>query len=94
MGLALWILMGFLSWALVAVVRPLVKTPAFRGPLRLALAVAGFRAAMEIASPSVLPRLYIHRALVLIFFLAGRAGSQWILLPNAGVHVSIPGCRR
>ena len=70
MGLALWILMGFLSWALVAVVRPLVKTPAFRGPLRLALAVAGFRAAMEIASPSVLPRLYIKRALVLIFFLA------------------------
>ena len=70
MGLALWILMGFLSWALVAVVRPLVKTPAFRGPLRLALAVAGFRAAMEIASPSLLPRLYIHRALVLIFFLA------------------------
>ena len=25
---------------------------------------------MEIASPSLLPRLYIHRALVLIFFLA------------------------
>ena len=70
MGLALWILMGFLSWALVAVVRPLVKTPAFRGPLRLVLAVAGFRAAMEIASPSLLPRLYIKRALVLIFFLA------------------------
>jgi len=70
MGLALWIFMGFLSRALVAVVRPLVKAPAFRGPLRLALAVAGFRAAMEIASPSVLPRLYIKRALVLIFFLA------------------------
>ena len=29
MGLALWILMGFLSWALVAVVRPLVKAAAF-----------------------------------------------------------------
>ena len=70
MAVALWILAGFLSWALVAVVRPLVNAPAFRGPLRVCLAVAGFRGAMEIASPSLLPRLYIHRALGLIFFLA------------------------
>jgi len=70
MAVALWILAGFLSWALVAVVRPLVNAPAFRGPLRVCLAVAGFRGAMEIASPSLLPRLYmyIHRALGLIFF--------------------------
>ena len=70
MAVALWILAGFLSWALVAVVRPLVNAPAFRGPLRVCLAVAGFRGPMEIASPSLLPRLYIHRALGLIFFLA------------------------
>jgi hypothetical protein len=41
-----------------------------RGPLRICFAVAGFRSAMEIVSPSVLPRLFIERALGLIFFLA------------------------
>src|SRR5258708_1304502 len=70
MALALWIMAGFLSWALVTVVRPLVGAPQFRGPLRICLAVAGFRAAMELASPSVLPRLFIERALGLIFSLA------------------------
>jgi len=70
MALALWILAGFLSRALVAVARPLVNAPAFRGPLRVWLAVAGFRGAMEMASPSLLPRLYIERTLGLIFFLA------------------------
>ena len=70
MALALWIVAGFLSWALVAVARPLVDAPEFRGPLRTGLAVAGFRAAMEIASPSTLPRLFIERALGLIFSLA------------------------
>jgi MscS family membrane protein len=70
MALALWIATGFLSWALVAVVRPLVDAPGFRSPLRICLAVAGFRAAMELASPSALPRLFIERALGLIFSLA------------------------
>ncbi len=70
MALALWILAGFLSWAIVSVVRPLVKALAFRSPLRICLAVAGFRGAIEMASPSLLPRLYIERALGLIFFLA------------------------
>jgi MscS family membrane protein len=70
MALALWIVAGFLSWALVAVVRPLVGVPTFRGPLRTCLAVAGFRMAMEIAPPSTLPRLFLERALALIFSLA------------------------
>ena len=70
MALALWILAGWLSWALVAVVRPLVGVPTFRGPLRTCLAVAGFRMAMEIAPPSTLPRLFLERALALIFSLA------------------------
>jgi MscS family membrane protein len=70
MALVLWVLTGFLSWAVVAMVRPLVDAPGFRGPLRVCLAVAGFRAAMEVATPSTLPRLFIERALGLIFSLA------------------------
>ena len=70
MALALWIVAGLLSRAIVAVLRPLVNASGFRGPLRICLAVAGFRAAMEIASPSTLPRLSIERAMGLLFALA------------------------
>jgi MscS family membrane protein len=42
----------------------------FRGPLRICLAVAGFRVLTEFAPPSTLPRLFIERALGLTFFLA------------------------
>jgi MscS family membrane protein len=40
------------------------------GPLRLLLATSGFRAAMEFAPPSAIVRLYMQRALALVFFLA------------------------
>ena len=70
MGLALWIATGFLSWGLVAMVRRVADAPALRRPLRIGLAVAGFRVAMEIAAPSTLPRLFISRALGLIFLLS------------------------
>ncbi len=70
MALALWMVAGLLSWAMVAAVRPLVDAPGFRGPVRVGLAVAGFRAALEIASPATLSRTFIERALGLIFFLA------------------------
>jgi len=70
MALAFWMVAGFLSWAMVAAVRPLVDAPGFRGPVRVGLAVAGFRAALEIASPATLSRTFIERALGLIFFLA------------------------
>jgi MscS family membrane protein len=70
MALALWIVAGFLSRALLAVMRRVVNAPAFRGPLRICLAAAGFRGAMQIAPPSTLPRLFIERALGLIFVLA------------------------
>ena len=40
------------------------------GPLRWCLAITGFRAAIEFAQPSALPRLYIARALGLAFSLA------------------------
>ena len=70
MALTLWMVAGFLSWVMLAAVRPLVDAPGFRGPLRVGLAVAGFRAALELASPATLSRTFIERALGLIFFLA------------------------
>lgn len=70
MALALWIVAGFLSWAIVTTLRRLVDAPGFRGPLRVALAVAGFRAAIEIAPPATLSRTFIERALGMTFFLA------------------------
>ncbi len=78
-GLASWILAGVVSWALVAMVRPLVNAPKFRGPLRICLAVAGFRAAMQFASPATLSRLFIERALALIFFLAVAWGGAVVI---------------
>ena len=38
---------------LLAAIRPLVDAPALRGPLRVLLAVAGFRAALELAPPEI-----------------------------------------
>jgi MscS family membrane protein len=73
MALALWIVTGFLSRALLALVRPIMNAPTFRGPLRAGLAVAGFRVAIEIAPPSTLPRLFIERAMGLFFSL----GIAW-----------------
>ena len=87
MAVALWIVAGFLSRALVAMMRPLVNAPAFHGPVRLFLSVAGFRAAMEIAEPSTLPRLFVQRALGLIFFLAvAWAGTVVVDLVAARWH--------
>jgi MscS family membrane protein len=70
MAIVIWMLMGLLSWALVVALRPVADASAFRGPLRIGLAVAAFRAAMELAPLATLARLYVERALGLIFFLA------------------------
>ena len=70
MGVALWIVTGFLSRALVAVLRQLLDASGFRGPVRVALLVAGLRAAMEFASPATLSRTFLERALGLILSLA------------------------
>jgi MscS family membrane protein len=75
MGAVLWVVCGFVSRALVAVVRPLVKTPEFAEPLRLCLAVAGFRIAMALAPPATLSRLFVERALGLLF----SVGIAWTL---------------
>ncbi len=70
MAVALWMAAGVLSWAAVAAIRRFVDAPGFRGPVRVLLTVAGFRAAMELASPATLARTFIERGLALIFSVA------------------------
>lgn len=69
-SILLWFLSSAVAWAVVAAVRPLVSAPALRGPVRLGLAMAGFRAVLEFAPPSTLPRLFLERAAGLAFALA------------------------
>src|SRR5215469_2935306 len=59
----------FASWIVLAV-RPVLDAPKLRGPLRVLLAVTGFRAMLDVAPPATLSRLFIERALAMIFALA------------------------
>src|SRR5579872_6202344 len=70
MALLLWFAAGAIAWALAAVLRRLADISVFRGPLRAILAIAGFRVALEFAPPSTIPRLFVERALALVFSLA------------------------
>ena len=71
--LVLWMLTRVMAWGLIAAVRPVFDVPALRGPLRLLLAVAGFRAALELAPPATLSRVLIERALGMMLAL----GLAW-----------------
>jgi MscS family membrane protein len=81
MGAAIWFLAGLLSWAAVAMVRRLVQAQEFARPLRWCLALAGFRAAIELAPPSSIPRLFIERGLGLTFSL----GMAWAIAVVADI---------
>jgi MscS family membrane protein len=70
MAFALWILAGLVSRAVVAVTRRVIDLTAFVDPVRALLSAAAFRAAIELAPPSALPRLFVERAIGLIFSLA------------------------
>ena len=83
MAVVVWIVSGFLTWGLVAASRRLVDFSAFRGPLRIGLASAGFRGAMELTPPSALLRLFIERGLGLIFCL-GLAWTGAVLVDLIG----------
>jgi len=74
MALVLTVLTRVLASGLVAAVRPVWEAPALRGPLRVLLAVAGFRAALELAPPATLPRLFFERALAMMLAL----GLAWM----------------
>jgi MscS family membrane protein len=82
MAAALWILAGLLAQLLVRIVRRWLKTQEFAGPLRLCLAVAGFRAAIEFAPPATLSRLFVERGLGLLFSL-GLAWAGAVLIEVA-----------
>ena len=95
MALVLAVVTRFLAWGLVAAVRPVLEAPALRGPLRVLLAAAGFRGALELASPATLSRVFIERALAMMFALglawAGAAvvdllAERWRLRLDPRVH--------
>jgi len=69
----LWLLSGFLAAGILAVARPLLEAPAFRRPLQACLFSSALLAFMRLAPPASLPRLFVERALGLIFFL----GVAW-----------------
>src|SRR3974390_1200234 len=73
-GAAIWFVAGLLAGALAQLIPRFTvlqsaHAEALLGPLRLCVALAAFRAAMELAPPSAIVRLYIDRALMLGFFL-------------------------
>ena len=97
MALALWMLAGFLSWALVIAVRPLADASAFRGPLRIGLAVAGFRRAMETRAFGHARPIVCRTSARPDFLSGGRHGQQrsWSTSSQSvGVPGSTPGCRQ
>ena len=69
-GLILWSVTGLFSRAIGALIRPLVSASDLIKPIRALLAVVVFRGTLDLAAPSALPRLYIERALGLIFSLS------------------------
>jgi MscS family membrane protein len=83
-GFALWFVAGLLSRTLVLTFGRLTHANAgqLREPVRLILAIAGFRGAMALAPPSALPRMYMERALAMAFFLglawAGTAAVDYV----------------
>jgi MscS family membrane protein len=85
------VLMGIVLWLAATFVAHLLTKLLDRfhlglvGPLRLCLAVAGFTAAMELAPPATLSRLFIGRALGLLF----SVGLAWFgaeLIETAATH--------
>jgi MscS family membrane protein len=73
-GVIGWFAAGLIARAIVLISGRLFKGSAeaaegFRGPARLWLALTGFRAALELAPPSAIVRLYLGRALAMAFFL-------------------------
>ena len=73
MAFVLSMLTRVLAVGLVAAVRPVLDAPSMRGPLRLLLAMAGFRAALELAPPATLARVFIDHVLAMAFAL----GLAW-----------------
>jgi MscS family membrane protein len=74
MGLVLWLLAKLLAHVTVRLLRPVLNAPELARPLALCIAIAAFRAALEMAPPATLSRLFIERGLGLGFSL----GLAWV----------------
>ncbi|HWF09766.1 MAG TPA: mechanosensitive ion channel family protein [Bryobacteraceae bacterium] len=74
MAAVLWVVATLVARVLVRVSRRFIGKAELISPLRLCLAVAAFRVAMELAPPATLSRLYIGRGLGLLFSL----GLAWM----------------
>ncbi len=74
-GLLAWFAAGLVALAVASAYYRVSEIQSFTiekllAPARVCLAIAGFRAAMELAPPSAVVRLYLGRALAMGFFLA------------------------
>jgi len=72
---AAWLVSKLVGHIAARLLRPILNAPELAGPIALCLAVAVFRAGMEFAPPSSLPRLFIERALGFGFTM----GLAWAL---------------
>jgi MscS family membrane protein len=72
---AAWVVSKLIARLTVRLLRPILNAPELSGPIELCLGVALFRAGMEFAPPSTLPRLFIERALGFGFSM----GLAWAL---------------
>ena len=73
MALVLLALTRVLASGLIAALRPFLDVPPLKSPLRLLLAVVGFRAVLELAPPATLSRVFVERALAMLLAL----GLAW-----------------
>jgi MscS family membrane protein len=78
-AVALWFAAGLVSWAVLGAIRQMKAVVAYGGPLRLVLAVVGFRAALELAPPATISHLFVERGLGLLLAL-GFAWAASILI--------------
>ena len=62
MSVVLWFAASALAWVIVKAIRPVADVPLTFGPLRLFFMTTGFSAALDLAPPSALPRLFLERA--------------------------------
>jgi MscS family membrane protein len=69
-ALILWSAATLVATAVLAGLRRVKRAQALHGPLRVALAATGFRAAIEFAPPAAISRLFLERAVGMIFILA------------------------
>jgi MscS family membrane protein len=69
MAAVAWIIGGALSWIVLRAMRRVIDAPALHGPVRMALALAGFRGALGLAPPATIARIYIERGFAMAFSL-------------------------